>query len=127
MSRITFPVVASLLAVSLLAGCGKRVTVEDEAAALYEKADEVAKAGNQQQALELLGQSIAKKPASWNYLKRARLHMDLGNESAALDDCNAGLQLDPQDTDLQWLSAELKKPKKTRFKGAASEPPSASK
>ena len=48
----------------------------------------------------------------------------LGDDALALEDCQSGLALQPDDADLMWLQAELRKPAAERFQGAFKQPPS---
>ena len=77
--------------------------------------------------MELLDASIAARPDPWAYLERAKLRAENDDDAAAKADVEAGLELDPEHADLLWLQKELKKSKRSRFKGRSKAPPSASK
>ena len=57
--------------------------------------------------------------------ERANIYVEQGNEEAAIADCKAGLEVDSNDRDLNWLLAELEKPANKRFKGRFAQPPRA--
>lgn len=105
-------------------GCseGDNAPKLDDAAKLFLESQRALKAGDRAKSLELLDQSIAAKPYAWSLLERAKLRAEDGNDEGALADVAAGLELDPELKDLQWLQEELKKPKEERFK---TPPPSA--
>jgi tetratricopeptide (TPR) repeat protein len=94
----------------------------DDASNLFLEARRALKAGDRAKAMELYTQSIDAKPYAWNLYERGKLYAEDGNEQAALADVTAGLAIDPQFEDLQWLQEELKKPKEQRLK---TPPPSA--
>jgi tetratricopeptide (TPR) repeat protein len=112
----------------LAVGCdgGGQLKLDDSKSSLIE-AQQALSDGDTEKAMELLSASIEAKPNPWAYYQRARLHVDAGDDAAAQADCQAGLELDPEHSDLQWLASELKKPAAQRFKGKNAEPPSASK
>lgn len=62
-------------------------------------------------------------PNGWVYFERARLQLDQGKEQEAAADCQKGLELEPDNSQLKWLTAELKKPAAQRFKGRFANPP----
>ncbi|MEX0611027.1 MAG: hypothetical protein WD738_00360 [Pirellulales bacterium] len=80
-------------------------------------------AGDKETALTELSASIEKSPTDWAFFERARIYLDKGQEEDAVADCHKGLELDPKDRNLLWLSAELKKPAAQRFKGQFAKPP----
>ena len=69
---------------------------------------------DQNQALEMLNESIDARPAYNTYFHRAWIYALQGQENKALDDIKAGLALEPESRDLQWLDGEMKKPAKQR-------------
>lgn len=84
-------------------------------------------AGDEAKAIELLSASIEGEPNLWAYLDRAKIYATQGNDAAAQADCEAALQLAPENRDIPWIQGELKKPKDKRFQGAFELPPSAKK
>ncbi|HMO83976.1 MAG TPA: hypothetical protein PKC18_03550 [Lacipirellulaceae bacterium] len=81
--------------------------------------------GDSERARHELDLAIAARPMVWSYFERARLHAQSGDDAAAQQDVDAGLQLDAESTDLLWLQAELQKPAGQRFNGRFAQPPSA--
>jgi predicted Zn-dependent protease len=109
---------------ALLTGCeSEQQKLED----VYGKAIEAIDAGDMETALPLLDELIAARPQPGLYLERAQAKLKAGDEAGAADDCQEGLKLDPEDRDLKWLRAEIKKEAKQRFKGKNKEPPGRSK
>lgn len=110
-----------------LCGCSGDEPVLDEAAAALVEARSAIAAGDTTKAMELLDLSITARPDTWSYYERARLHAENGDDAAAAADIAAGLELDEEHAELLWLQKQLKKSKKSRFKGSAGQPPSISK
>lgn len=108
----------------MLTGCGGAGPVLDEADQALVDARTAVASGDQAKAIELLDVSISLKPDTWSYYERARLLAETGDDDAARKDIDSGLELDPEHAELLWLKKQIKKPKRSRFKGA---PPSASK
>lgn len=101
----------------LYTGCGEgELTVDDGAKALVE-ASQALKAGDKEAAMQHLNRSIEAKPYVWAYVERAKLHGEKGNDDAARADVQAGLELEPNSSELKWVEEELKKPVQQRFKG----------
>lgn len=126
MYRSTF---AFVLFVFCIAGCGtnyETVTL-DEAGNLFVASAEAIEAGDTEKAMQLLTQSIEEAPSTWACLERAKLHMELGDDDAAIADCELGLTVADKDPDLSWMLKELKKSPNKRFKGKYKNPPSAKK
>ena len=123
--------VSRIVAVGLIslmvAGCGGSGSVLDEADQALVDARAAIASGDQAKAIELLEVSISLKPDTWSYYERARLLAENGDDDAAREDIDAGLELDPEHAELLWLQKQIKKPKRSRFKGSAGTPPSASK
>ena len=115
------------IVVLLLAGCGGKKFALDEADAALVEARKAIADGDSAKAIELLDVSIAAKPDTWSYFERAKLLADSGDDEAAKLDITAGLEIEPEHTELLWLQKQLKKPKKSRYKGASGKPPSVSK
>lgn len=109
------------------AGCSDPGPQLDDSAEYFVEAQQALAEGNTQQALELLDKSIESRPDTWALYQRAKLHADQGNDEQARADCKAGLELNPDHSNLKWLAAELEKPAGQRFKGKNAEPPSRSK
>ncbi len=107
-----------LILVALLScGCGKGESSTSQSNDLFLEAKASLAAGDNAKALDLLNQSITVEPALWSYRERAKLHSQMGNDQAGLDDCEAALQLAPDDPDTLWLKAEFAKPAAQRFQG----------
>ena len=88
--------------------------------------------GKNDEAIDLLQQSVETKPEPYSYFLRAKILESVGREDEAIKDCETGLKL-PKEVetdqasaheDLEWLLAECKKPKGQRFKGKNALPPS---
>jgi hypothetical protein len=80
--------------------------------------------GDEAKAIESLNASIESEPNTWAYLERAKINAKNGADEAALADCEAVLKLEPENRDVPWLKAEIKKPVASRFKGQFAIPPS---
>ena len=111
-------VVLGLLSL-IAAGCGGGSAKDgsafqhDKAAKLFLDAMKV-RATDQDQALELLNQSIDARPAYNTHFHRAWIYALRGEDAKAIEDINAGLSLEPESKDLKWLDGEMKKPAKQR-------------
>ena len=116
----------SFLLLSLLVGCGEKSVLDEAATHLVEARSAIAN-GDSETAVEHLDASIAARPNTWAYYERARLLGEAGEDDEAKADIEAGLELDPEHSELLWLQKQLKKPKSARFKGSSGQPPSASK
>lgn len=127
-SGVRHSALLSILAFLIIAGCETRTTPANEP---YVKhflaAQEALASGDKTAAMEALTKSIEAQPTGWAYIGRAKLYLEQDNDQAAIADCEAGLALDSQNVDLQWLLGEAKKAKAERFKGKNANPPSASK
>jgi hypothetical protein len=111
-----------LLVGSLFAGCSSGSSTSKGYDHLVAAAQAIG-AGDKEAALSELSASIENSPSAWAYFERARIHLEKGQEQDAILDCKSGLELDPKDRNLLWLSGELKKPAAQRFKGAFAKPP----
>jgi tetratricopeptide (TPR) repeat protein len=126
-----------VLAIASLAvgGCGDdqmgghKATAEED---LFHQANMALSDGKNDEAIDLLQQSIDTKPEPYSYFLRAKILESVGREDEAIKDCETGLKL-PKEVetdqasaheDLEWLLAECKKPKGQRFKGKNALPPS---
>lgn len=116
-----------LLGISLAIGCGgKKFSLSEAELALIEARKAIAD-GDSAKAIEFLDKSIASNPDTWSYYERAKLHAENGDDDAAKEDIAAGLELEPEHSELLWLQKQLKKSKSARFKGSRGQPPSVSK
>lgn len=95
-----------------------------ESAKLYMEAVTASMDGDNQAAVDLMTQVIAQEPSAQAYLDRGRALMALDRVNEAIQDCDAGLALAPENVDLLWLKAEAPKPMSQRFKGRNAQPPS---
>ncbi len=107
-------------------GCGSE-PVLDPAATKFVEAKTAIENGDSEAAISLLTESIDLRPDPWAYYERGRLYAEAGEDDAAKEDIAAGLEMDPEHSDLLWLQKQVKKSKKNRFKGRAGTPPQASK
>jgi tetratricopeptide (TPR) repeat protein len=105
-----------------MGGCGGSTSTSDAYDHFIAAANAIS-AGDKETALSELTATINSSPSAWAYFERARIYLDKGQENEALADCQKGLELDPKDRKLLWLSAELKKPAAQRFKGRFAKPP----
>jgi tetratricopeptide (TPR) repeat protein len=122
-SRSFHPAWLVLLLVGFVASaCGRSSGPKAEDTLILD-AREAIQADDQQKALEMLSQSLATRPTSYGYYERAKLYADMGNDAAALADCQKGLELYRESRELNWLQSELKKPKTSRFKGTSAQAP----
>ena len=118
----TCAVVLCLFFEVLVCGCGEPPQVEADALVL--EAQRAATQGDQAKAIELLDRSIEINPSFYAHSARAKIYLEQGDAAAALADCEAGLKIEPLDSDLLWLKGEAEKPEADRFQGDAAEPPS---
>ena len=122
------PAAAAAMLLWVVAGCGDSGGPElDDSAHSFIAAQQALARGDTEKAMQQLTASITARPDAWAYYQRAKLYADAGNDRAALADCQAGLQLDPENANLHWLDRELKKTAGQRFKGTNAQPPSAKK
>ncbi len=111
------------VAVVAISGC-KDEPILDEAAVGLIEARKAIDEGDSAKAIELLTASIESSPSPWSYYERAKLFAEDGDDEVAKEDIAAGLELDPEHSDLLWLQKQMKKSKSSRFKQP---PPSTSK
>jgi Tfp pilus assembly protein PilF len=109
-------VVGSLM--FLLVGCGGsqpdgRQFQHDQAAKLFLEAMQIRET-DRPRSLELLNESIEARPSHNAYYHRAWIYALQGDDQKAIADVEAGLKLEPESKDLQWLEAELRKPPQER-------------
>jgi tetratricopeptide (TPR) repeat protein len=115
---------AFLLAMGNLFGCASEEPPLADSAQTYIKAKELLDKGQKDEALAALNASIEEKPTYWALRDRARLLAERGEDDAARKDCEAALEISPEDADILWIKGELAKPKAQRFQGKLKEPPS---
>jgi tetratricopeptide (TPR) repeat protein len=123
--RRRFLGICFLGAMALASGCGG--SVEPEELVVFKEAMAAVAAGDKAKGMELLNQCLEIKPSHYAYLERARLRMEAKEVPQAIDDCKKGLELDPQNSELQWLLSQLEKPEGQRFKGPDALPPASRK
>jgi tetratricopeptide (TPR) repeat protein len=116
--------VAPLALLLHAAGCNSRQPKESDANRLFTAASEHLAAGEEDQALEALNDSIASQPTTWALFERAKLLSKKGRDAEALEDCRQALELDSTNTDILWLRNELQKPSAQRFQGKFKTAPS---
>lgn len=126
MSFLTRSVVLSIAITVLLLGCSKKEVLDEAAVSLID-AREAVESGDAVKALELLDASIALRPSTWAYLERAKIHEQNDDDEASKADIAAGLEMDPEHSDLLWLQKQLKKSRSSRFKGKSGQAPSVNK
>jgi len=113
-SRVTHFFVAVCFSI-ILAGCGGGSQhnggqfQHDNAAKLFLDAMKI-RGTDQAGAMELLNQSIDARPSHNAYFHRGWLYALQSQDDEAKADVAAGLALEPEEKDLKWLDAELKKP-----------------
>lgn len=113
--------------VGLAIGCGgKKFELSEAEQALIDARTAIAE-GDSTKAIEFLDISIEANPDTWSFYERAKLHAENGDDEAAKADIAAGLELEPEHSELLWLQKQLKKSKSSRFKGSKGQPPSVSK
>jgi Tfp pilus assembly protein PilF len=103
---------------AVLVGCGGSQPdgsqfQHDEAAKLFLQAMQIRET-DQARSLELLNESIEARPSHNAYYHRAWIFALQGDDQKASADVEAGLKLEPESKDLQWLEAELRKPPQER-------------
>jgi Tfp pilus assembly protein PilF len=112
-----------LAAILSLGGCSGDSTSASKSYDHFVAAAQALEAGDKQAALEELSATIEKSPSDWAYFERARLLLEQGREDEAAADVERGLELAPNNANLMWLAAELKKPADKRFQGRLAKPP----
>jgi tetratricopeptide (TPR) repeat protein len=104
-------------------GCSSDEVELGDATEHFLAAQEALDKGDQATALNELNLSIELQPDAWAYYQRAQILAEQKQFDAALADCRAGLELDPQHEQLKWLAGELRKPADRRFQGKNANPP----
>jgi len=122
----TLPLLASLLALALGCNSGNEERF-DTASESFIKAMHAIEEGDAATAMQALTASLDQLPTAEAYMERAKLYEDAGKHDEALQDCRSALEVDPENTDVQWLLGEYEKPEQKRFKGKFKNPPSSSK
>lgn len=107
---------------AMLLGCSPEPSLDDAALQLME-AREAVEAGDTDKAVQLLTASIEARPDPWAYYERAKIAAKEGEDDDAKADIEAGLELDPEHSELLWLEKQVKKPRRSRFKGKSGQPP----
>lgn len=108
----------------LAAGCGRQEQTISTPNELLIDARQLASEGQKDQAIEKLNASLEAGQTVWAYRLRAQLLAEQGQDEAALKDCEAALQIFPDDVDALWIKKELTRPLDQRFKGPSKNPPS---
>lgn len=109
-----------------LAGCGGSEGGPPEAAQRFLEAKQAMARGDNAAALASLQASIDAEPNAYAYMERIKINAKQGADPAVEEDVQAILKLDPENRDIDWIRAEMKKPAAARF-DAAAKPPSATK
>lgn len=120
--RIQSIIAAALLLIA--AGCGSGEQPLPEATIRLVEAREAIAAGNDEAALAALNDSLESQPMVWAYYERAKLKLKSGDEIAARADCDAALEIAPNDPEVKWFKGELAKPADKRFQGQFKHAPS---
>jgi len=114
---------AGLLLVAL--GCGDKQDGKfTSAQESFAEAQQAIEQGDTAKAISALTTSLDTLPTVTVYLERAKLYAADGKQEEALQDCQAALELSPDNRDAKWLLTELKKPAEKRFEGKNENPPS---
>ena len=106
-----------------IGGCSEKPVLDEAAVNLVDARDAIAE-GNTELAMQRLDASVAARPNTWAYYERARLYAEQGDDAVAKAAIELGLGLDPKHAELLWLEKQLKKSKRSRFKGKSGLPPS---
>lgn len=109
--------VARLVAILTVCVAGCQREAGQQASDLAIAAQTAKAAGKLPRAKELLDEAIQLHPIAHFYLERARIHAELGEIDAAIADCQRGLELEPDHSELVSLLQECRKPAKERFQG----------
>ncbi|MEZ6101811.1 MAG: tetratricopeptide repeat protein [Pirellulaceae bacterium] len=120
--RKSLSVLIPIFIATVVIGCHEGPKLDEKNSHLLE-ASKALSEGNTEVAMQELTASIDAEPNAWAYFERAKLHEKLGDDAAAIADCDELLKIDPQNGEAKWLKQELKKSKDKRFKGNAAEPP----
>ena len=97
-------------------GCGGSSggkMVHDDGAKYYIEAMKV-RTQDADKCLELLEKSVASEPTAPAYFQMAWIYAKKNVMDKAGEHIKAGLELDPESTNLLWLDQEMKKPEKKR-------------
>jgi len=111
----------------IASGCGGKKFELTEGQAAFAEAKKAIEDGDTATAITCLDRAIDAEPDTWSYFERAKLHAESGDDDLAKADIAAGLEMDPEHSDLLWLQKQMKKSKNARFKGKSGQPPQASK
>ena len=105
-----------------LAGCGGSKGGPPESAQLFLEAQRAAASGDNAAALASLQASIDAEPNVYAYMERIKINGKQGNDAAVEEDVQAILKINPENRDIDWIRAEMKKPAAARFDAAAKAP-----
>ncbi len=100
---------------AIAAGCGgsSGKMVHGDGAKYYIEAMKV-RTQDADKCLELLEKSVALEPIGPTYFQIAWIYAKKNVLDKAGENIKAGLELDPENTNLLWLEQEMKKPEKKR-------------
>jgi predicted Zn-dependent protease len=85
-------------------------------------AQEALARGDTAAALTALQASIDAQPNSFAYIERIKINAKQGNDAAVEEDVQALLKIDPENRDIGWIRAEMKKPAASRFDANSKQP-----
>jgi len=108
----TWVLVFGLLSLAV-AGCSDGDFEHDHVENLFIAALD-AKPVDEAKCVELMTQVIEQRPMHAAYFHRAWIYAEQGYIQQAQADVTAGLELEPENSDLLWLDGELKKPARKR-------------
>ena len=124
---LRFKQVFSVIAVGFLAigfvGCGgsEQKALPSFAQSMSEAQEALAR-GDTAAALTALQASIDAQPNSFAYIERIKINAKQGNDAAVEEDVQALLKIDPENRDIAWIRAEMKKPAAARFDANSKQP-----
>ncbi len=111
-NRTRFPVACllpTLTVLSVLAGCGEKKFSHDETAQKFMEALKV-RASDEDRCVALLTEVLDSRPLATAYFHRAWIYAKRDRIDEARVDVTAGLEAEPEHSDLLWLKGELDKP-----------------
>src|SRR5688572_4411144 len=112
-----------LAAILSLGGCSGDSTSASKSYDHFVAAAKALETGDKVTVFKELSATIEKSPSDWAYFERGRLSAEQGRDEEAAADVQNGLKLNPNNPNLKWLDAELKKPANQRFQGKFATPP----
>lgn len=106
-----------------LIGCGgsEQKALPSFAQSMGEAQEALAR-GDTAAALTALQASIDAQPNSFAYIERIKINAKQGNDAAVEEDVQALLKIDPENRDIGWIRAEMKKPAASRFDANSKQP-----